>query len=151
MTCNNLPQRCGLSQQTATHHAAACSPHSRTGERIRRVTVRQFGGLDKDNLTSKKKNNKEKKAKKNKPKENKQYKTELLITSKLIPSQPLSNSSPGKLPPGFLAEHSLVQHGISLWSLWASWPSCVPSQLPAGRAAWKQRDFDSVSMLLSTS
>lgn len=55
VTCNDLPQRCGLSQQTATHHAAACSPHSRTGERIRRVTVRQFGGSDKDNLTSEKK------------------------------------------------------------------------------------------------
>lgn len=82
---------CGLTWQTAEHHAAICSvPHSgvreRTGKQIKLV------GGDKDSLIG-----------------HHWLPTDLCLASPWAAVVPLTNT------PSFLAEHDLIRHGISLW------------------------------------
>jgi len=55
---------------------------------------------------------------------------QLLTTDQLIPS--LSPSSSHYLlanSPSSYAEHDVIWYWISLWPVWVSYPSCVPSYL----------------------
>ena len=78
-------------------------------------------------------------------------------STRSVASKALIINAPYAFLLAFIAEHDIIRYRISLWSVWVSCPSCVPSNLSPtpsllafGEEGWKD-GLDAVSALLCSS